>query len=231
MHRIDAPGATPDNRFTEGDPSQGIEATDVSADFLNAVQEEIASVIEGAGITLNKASNSQLLLALQSLLMPTATVIHVATATAPAGFLKANGAAVSRSTYANLFAKIGTTYGAGDGSTTFNLPDLRGEFIRSLDDGRNVDVGRAIGSAQAGQNASHTHTGTTASNGAHTHTYDIAFTDTSRTYTMPDGGSAQDYGDGTTHSSGAHTHTFTTAASGGTETRPRNVALLACIKF
>ncbi|WP_287956581.1 phage tail protein, partial [Snodgrassella sp.] len=55
---------------------------------------------------------------------------------APTGWLKANGAAVSRTTYANLFAAIGTKFGAGDGKTTFNLPDLRGEFIRAYDDGR-----------------------------------------------------------------------------------------------
>jgi microcystin-dependent protein len=51
------------------------------------------------------------------------------------GWLKCNGAAVSRSTYAVLFAAIGTLYGAGDGTTTFNLPDYRGEFLRGLDDG------------------------------------------------------------------------------------------------
>lgn len=55
---------------------------------------------------------------------------------APSGYLKANGALVSRTTYATLFAAIGTTFGAGDGSTTFALPDLRGEFLRGWDDGR-----------------------------------------------------------------------------------------------
>ena len=58
-----------------------------------------------------------------------------ATSSAPAGFLKCSGQAVSRTTYAALFTAIGTLYGVGDGSTTFNLPDLRGEFIRGLDDG------------------------------------------------------------------------------------------------
>lgn len=50
-------------------------------------------------------------------------------AAVPAGWLDCNGAAVSRSTYAALFAEIGTAYGAGDGSTTFNLPDFRGRSI------------------------------------------------------------------------------------------------------
>ncbi len=69
----------------------------------------------------------------------------------PSGWLECDGAAVSRTTYASLFAAIGTTFGVGDGSTTFNLPDLRGEFIRGLDNGRGVDAARALGSAQTGQ--------------------------------------------------------------------------------
>ena len=68
-------------------------------------------------------------------------VIFMAGANAPSGFLKCNGQLVSRTTYASLFAVIGTTYGAGDGSTTFKLPDCRGEFLRGLDDGRGVDTG------------------------------------------------------------------------------------------
>ncbi len=77
-------------------------------------------------------------------------IVFTARATAPAGFLKCNGAAISRTTYADLFAAIGTTYGAGDGSTTFNVPETRGEFLRCLDDGRSVDTGRTRGSAQKG---------------------------------------------------------------------------------
>lgn len=81
---------------------------------------------------------------------PEGMVSAFARATAPAGWLKANGAAVSRTAYANLFAAIGTTFGAGDGFNTFNLPDLRGEFIRGWDDARGVDPGRALGSWQKG---------------------------------------------------------------------------------
>ena len=80
--------------------------------------------------------------------VPSGTVFHFAGQTAPAGWLKANGAAVSRTAYAALFAAIGTTYGAGDGRNTFNLPDLRGEFIRGWDDGRGIDLGRVLGPAQ-----------------------------------------------------------------------------------
>lgn len=67
MHRIDTPGATPDNRFTEGDPTIPTAATEVSAEWLNAVQEEVAAVIAGAGIALDKADNGQLLEAIKKL--------------------------------------------------------------------------------------------------------------------------------------------------------------------
>lgn len=66
----------------------------------------------------------------------------------PSGYLECNGQAVSRTTYAMLFSKIGTTYGAGNGSTTFNLPDLRGEFVRGWDNGKGVDASRTLGSSQ-----------------------------------------------------------------------------------
>lgn len=75
---------------------------------------------------------------------------YTAASAPPPGWLKRNGAAVSRTVYAPLFEVIGTTYGAGDGATTFNLPEGRGEFDRGWDDGRGVDVGRVRGSAQPG---------------------------------------------------------------------------------
>ena len=69
----------------------------------------------------------------------------------PKNHLYCNGDAVSRNGYADLFAKVGTTYGVGDGSTTFNLPDMRGYFPRGYDDGRGVDAARVFGTEQAGQ--------------------------------------------------------------------------------
>lgn len=75
----------------------------------------------------------------------------------PSGWLECNGQAVSRTTYAALFSAIGTTFGSGDGSTTFNLPDLRGEFIRGFDNGASVDSGRVFGSNQTGQVGDHKH--------------------------------------------------------------------------
>lgn len=145
---------------------------------------------------------------------PTGTVIWFAANTAPTGYLKANGANVSRTTYASLFAVIGTTFGAGDGSTTFGLPDLRGEFIRGWDDGRGVDSGRVFGSAQSDEFESHNHNMTRSFNVSNTAIG--AWSDTNPTNgSLPESGS----------------QASTAFDQGGTETRPRNVALLACIKF
>ena len=80
--------------------------------------------------------------------MPPGAVMTFAMNTAPTGWLAANGATVSRTTYASLFSAIGTTFGVGDGSTTFKLPDLRGYFARGMDNGRGVDTGRVFGSNQ-----------------------------------------------------------------------------------
>ena len=66
-------------------------------------------------------------------LMPTGVVLPFGGPTVPNGWVLANGAAISRTTYANLFDKIGTTYGSGDGSTTFNIPDLRDRYIIGAD--------------------------------------------------------------------------------------------------
>lgn len=79
---------------------------------------------------------------------PPGAVMAFAMSTPPDGWLKCNGQAVSRTTYATLFSAIGTTFGIGDGSTTFNVPDLRGEFVRGWDDERGVDSVRTFGSAQ-----------------------------------------------------------------------------------
>lgn len=157
-----------------------------------------------------------------SQLLPSGSVIYVAQGTAPSGFLKANGAAVSRSTYSALFSAIGTTYGAGDGATTFNLPDLRAEFIRGLDDGRAIDVGRTLGSAQTDSFQGHWHNMTYSAAqavGAGGNTYAEHVTGGNNAGPITDSVRAP-ISDG---SNGA--------PRTSTETRPRNVALLACIKY
>ena len=106
--------------------------------------------------------------------VPTGSVHLMASTTVPSGYLKCNGAAVSRTTYADLFAEIGTAFGAGDGSSTFNVPDLRGEFVRGWDDSRGVDSGRSFASSQGDNNKQHNHSAsatTTISPSAHNHVF------------------------------------------------------------
>lgn len=160
-------------------------------------------------------------------------VTHFAMATPPTGFLKRNGAAVSRTTYAALFARIGTLYGAGDGSTTFNLPDSRAHFDRGVDDGRNLDPGRVLGSAQTSQNAAHVHAGSAAVAGNHTHSMWINLDRGPGTDGNAIWGDEPYYGSTgpTTSAAGDHTHSITIASSGGPEARPLNTAFLACIKY
>lgn len=155
---------------------------------------------------------------------------YTARTTAPPGWLPRDGRALSRTVYASLFAAIGTTFGAGDGSTTFNVPDDRGEFIRGADMGRGIDAGRVLGSWQDGQNASHTHTASTDSQGAHTHTTH-GHNSNSYSNNATAGGGSEIAGGGTTNSAGAHTHTVTVNAAGGSEARPRNRAYLPIIKY
>ena len=161
--------------------------------------------------------------ALRNQLVPAGAVAMFPAVTAPGGWLKANGASVSRTTYAALWAfaqgsgnlaaseggKLSGQFGPGNGTTTFTLPDLRGEFLRGLDDGRGIDTGRGIGTSQASQNLAHTH----AMLPGFALNARVGAAGGPNTTVFADGGDTN------------------TAASGGDEARPRNVALLICIKF
>lgn len=164
--------------------------------------------------------------------VPAGTVIWTARNTAPTGYLKANGAAISRTTYSSLFSAIGTLYGPGDGSTTFNLPDLRGEFIRGWDDGRGIDTSRAMGSAQAQSYQSHNHTASVTDPGhSHTSNQDLENPNSGGITQGPGSRNHGIIGAGTTIVNNSSTGiSVSIANNGGTETRPRNVAMLACIK-
>jgi len=112
------------------------------------------AILTADGITFSNATITD------TRLIPAGTLISCSFTAAtftPAGYLYCNGTAVSRTVYSELFSRIGTTFGAGDGVNTFNLPDLRGEFIRGWDDGRGVDSGRGFGTVQGQQNGSHAH--------------------------------------------------------------------------
>lgn len=102
--------------------------------------------------------------------VPAGALLMWGTATAPTGYLLCDGSAVSRSTYAALFAVVGTTFGSGDGSTTFNLPDYRDRF--PVGAGTTYSANSSGGSADAIV-VSHTHTATSTDAG---HTHDVSYT-------------------------------------------------------
>lgn len=310
MHRIDTDDAAPGGLFQEGVPETGQRATAVSADWLNAVQEEVCAVLAAASMSPSKPNNAQLLAAISALItaalpsltpyvktdgsramtgaltlagngssaldavpkqqldssidgcvalagdtmtgpltlvgnasaalhavpkqqldsavaavypVPTGAVVAFAMSGVPSGWLECDGSAVSRSTYAALFGAVGTTYGAGDGSSTFNLPDLRGEFVRGWDHGRSVDAGRAFGSTQtdALQNITGSFgegKGDVSTRGAATG----AFAD--------DGPASEQVGGDAKPTYPGLTFDASRVVRTAAETRPRNLALMYCIR-
>ena len=137
--------------------------------------------------------------------LPAGVIMPYAGSAIPTGWIECAGQSVLRATYADLFTAIGITYGSVDG-THFTLPDLRGYFVRGWDNGAGVDTGRAFGSTQQDDFKSHTHQmKVQASSG------------------FPN---ARDGGGTANPTGGAQTY-----ATGGTETRPKNVAMYYIIKI
>lgn len=153
--------------------SQNIQVGGIIADNLATSAVTTAKIDTGA-VTLAKLAD-----AVVAKLVPTGAVSAYAGTTAPTGWLLCDGSAVSRVVQAALFAVIGTAHGSGDGSTTFNLPDYRGRFLRGRDAGQSRDpdassrtamasggnTGDAVGSIQGHALDSHTHV-------ADSHTHD-----------------------------------------------------------
>ena len=147
------------------------------------------------------------------------------TETPPLAWLECDGSAVSRTVYADLFAVIGETWGNGDGSTTFNLPDLRGQFVRGWDHGAGTDpdaasrtdrgdgtTGDHVGTQQADANKQHNH------NLTHPVSYDLEDTSVETWETKA----------GLRH---LGTASLNTTNSGGNEARPKNVGLMFIIGY
>ncbi|HBI9798664.1 TPA: tail fiber protein [Escherichia coli] len=226
MHRIDTKTAQKDkfgagkNGFTRGNPQTGTPATDLDDDYFDMLQEELCSVVEASGASLEKAQHDQLLTALRALLLsrknpfgdiksdgtvktalenlglgegsalPVGVPVPWPSATPPTGWLKCNGAAFSAEEYPEL-AKV---------YPTNKLPDLRGEFIRGWDDGRGIDSGRTLLSAQDG------------SIEAHGHDYNgVIYTSSGPSWAN-------------TTDAGHRAYSGFTSSYGGSETRPRNIA-------
>ena len=154
------------------------------------------------------------------------------------GYLYCDGRTISRADYAALFNIIGTRFGAGDGTTTFQIPDWRGTFMRGWDDGRGLDSGRVFGAQQDSQNKKHTHpfSATTSQAGEHSH----GFTIRGHQYSDQGGGRPTLGGanlnlswSSTTDPSGSHTHSVsgTTGEEGGNDARPINNTVFVMVKY
>jgi len=186
--------------------------------------------------------------------VPSGSVFCMAVATVPSGYLECNGAEVSRTTYAALFAVIGTAYGTGNTTTTFNIPDLRGEFVRGFDNGRGVDSGRNIANVQLSQNKSHNHPASTSISdpghfhhsfrsgnaGERQHNSNLTSTNfpssgtgagnKNEAYNIVAQSSSPNVGQTSNVATGVNAST-TTTNDGGSEARPRNVAMMYIIKI
>ncbi|WP_409361570.1 Bgr_08870 family protein [Bartonella heixiaziensis] len=209
--------------------NDGLEIFGISSDFFSLRRRKVVtrlsaneSMLKGplkvdGDLVYTKREIDALLDALNNS-MPVGTVIYYPALTVPKGWLKANGALISRSDYAQLFAVIGTTYGAGDGETTFRLPDLRGEFLRGVDDERNIDPNRTIGSQQG--DAIRNITG------------ELNFDAKAN---VASGAFQYGGGSNSSHTSSGSSSTIKFDASRSVptanENRPRNIALLALIRY
>ena len=185
--------------------------------YVDAMRNSILAQLAALQQTLQNQLNSLDI-------VPIGTIFYTATSNCPSGFLACDGSAVPTASYQRLFNIIGYTYGGAGGS--FNLPDLRGEFVRGFDSGRGVDPGRIFGSSQASDVEPHTHNvddlyGLNDDQGPPL--YDR---NGNRVYKYSSWGD-----DGDNDSGNPAFFLNQTALSSGTETRPRNVALLPIIKY
>jgi microcystin-dependent protein len=161
--------------------------------------------------------------------VPAGAVMYFAMNTCPAGWIPADGQIASRSSFPDLYAAIGDTYGAGDGSTTFGKPDLRGEFLRGWDNSRGTDVGRVLGSTQGSAtrvlaNAYFSSGGTAVGNSTH----GLIGHDPGVQWVGVDFVTA---GAGSFTTKRSMAPIMDSNYGNAAETRPRNVAMLACIKY
>lgn len=184
----------------------------VHAAFIAQMRDGLGPILTGSE---NTAADIRTLLDVfsKSEANPPGVMKQYAGATAPSGWLLCNGAAVSRTTYAALFAAIGTAFGAGDGTTTFNLPNTQN---RVLVGAGGLYARGATGGSKDAIVVAHTHTGTTNSDGNHSHAYRIG--------TLGGFNNAAADGNGaigaaaTTEVAGAHAHSFTTNSTGSSGT-------------
>jgi microcystin-dependent protein len=158
--------------------------------------------------------------------VPVGGMLDWGSATPPTSFMECNGQALSRTNFPVLFGILGTTFGAGDGSTTFNIPDMRGYFARGWSNGSSVDSGRTLGTTQADEFQTHTHSIT---DPQHQHTIQMVL-ETSGSAGVSPGGPGTSATTTTENAATGITVNAPNTGSTGAETRPVNVALMKIIR-
>ncbi|ROL65361.1 phage tail protein [Pseudomonas protegens] len=239
-------------KFVDENPVTGQVGSLISSDWGNAVTDELLNVIRAGGRQPAEAEHDQLLAAIKAIVrdsippekirstlaeygitdaytksvtytkteieallknmsaLPVGAMVPFPKGAVPAGFLEVDGSVQSAATYPDLAAYLGTTFNTGgEGEGNFRLPESRGEFLRGWDHGRGVDAGRGLGSWQADEFKSHTH----------------SVKDSSYAGNVFDSWVYGDTGNGVTEDENLRTN-----SSGGSETRPRNLAVMWCIK-
>lgn len=184
------------------------------------VDNATVTAIQTADIADGQVTTAKLASTTQQGLLPAGAVMPFAMNSAPAGWLAADGTAVSRSTYATLFAAIGTAHGSGDGSTTFNLPDLRGIFVRGSGSQTigGITYNKTFAATEGDAFQGHQH----------------AVTQNARTSVAGFevlGGNGAVLSNATIQVGNPTTDGANGTPRTASETRPANIALLYCIKF
>jgi microcystin-dependent protein len=159
MHWIDGANNVPnkfgpgEHGFSEGNPNTGVRGTILTAKWLDDLQRNLVEVIKRAGTGMTDGGHEDLFRAIEQMIdlaipnsaIGSGTILMFGGASAPSQWLLCNGAEVNRSAYQPLFDVIGTTYGIGNGTTTFNLPDLRGRVAIGAGQGQSL-ANRALAS-------------------------------------------------------------------------------------
>lgn len=219
--------------FQDGNPAEGIRGSVVQAEFLNDLLANCLAVCAAGGVTPVKGQDNNLRDAILAMIgvntVPVGSIVSFAAANAPAGWLIANGAQLSRTTFPALWAHAQASgaivsdatwlagrpgaWSTGDGSTTFRIPDMRGLFMRAFHGGSgsyDSDTATTIGQYRDSQNKAHTHNikmdGSTYAPG-----------------TSPTA-AAQEF-------AGTTTYADRILSSGGAESYPRHVSTVFCVKY
>lgn len=207
----------------------------LDADLQDLADGSLSGSKIGSGIDATNLTTGSIDAALipDMIKIPVGTIVAYAATTPPSGWLLCDGSAISRTTYSALYSIVSTTWGQGDANTTFNLPDLRGRFLRGVNGSATLpgtstlvdpDADARINlSPDISGGATGNDVGSYQSDELRSHTHDI---------TLPQAGLVINYGSQDNALHGAlPTKTYSTLATGGIETRPQNAYVNFIIKY